>query len=309
MSLKELVTKYRGSIFERDVAFSNKFRLNEQVHSFTREYRNAPNPMTPEQITEIVEKDLDYLGAKAEYAEAVVSYKKTVKDLDDMLQKIKDTPYDIIDEDVKFRGRWWNTYYRGFEGVPCPTCKVTGTFKDGKCTKDDTDQYLDDKEKECAASNFTHGLPAPVPVSAPIGAGVGRIIKHELSRDVMPIIPLYVSREVYLSGYSGGYMGAHVLCPGCTGRGSYRDGKCIVCKIPQYPPGTTTEIVLKTRSDALDNESQVKCYKGILKTPCPSCGGIETFYLNKCVTCGFGQYQAVSIKMRICKLFNKLCNS
>ena len=295
MTLKDIVKTYRDKCVLRSIAFCNTMQLHAKVNQFALDYRMGPISMTEEQITAEVEKNPDYHDAKAKYAESMILYQKKIEEIDDIFQKIKNAPYDIVDEDLKFRGSRWNECYRGFTELVCPACNGMYNFKDGKCTEDGTDQYVDDIEKKCAADNFTHGIPAPVivPVVAPVRA------QHFIEDDIFPPC---IDRALYLSGFSSGYMGANVPCPGCLAKGSFNNGICFICKIRQYPRGSTNETVQRVR----DEEQRKKCYNGILNLPCPSCNHTGTFLDGYCYNCRFGQYASIPIGLRIRKFFAKL---
>lgn len=235
---------------------------------------------------------------------------------------IKEVPYDIVHEDIAFRGSDWKVSYRGFTGLPCPSCKIVGTFRDGKCTRDGTDQYVSEIEKDCASNNF---------VTLPKPSGI--------------------SPELIASGKYG-FMGtANLLCPKCRGMSSFHTKNCCnpMCRAPQYPEGTTDADVIKARNherstkcfrgildlpcpfcernesfiyemcygcrlpqyatDAdvkkgLDDVRRRKCYMEILDSPCPSCGQNESFTDGRCV-CGFGQHDRASMKMKLRRFFLK----
>jgi hypothetical protein len=216
--------------------------------------------MTEEEITKTVENDPEYQLAVEQHTEVKRLYDDIQRAIDDILTTIGVVSYNVINENVVFRGTDWASSYRGFTGLPCPSCKRQLTFRDGKCATDGTDQYVSEDEKRCAADGFVHGIAPPI------------------------------DPELRDSGYSMGYMGVNVKCPGCSSSGSYRDGQCFVCRTKQYPPGTTNADVLKMRNA----ERQKKCYNNVLDLPCPSCGGVETFIYTKCFVCRFGQYEIMT---------------
>lgn len=290
MSLIEYVELYRKAKKIEIDSYIASLDWSNRAAQIRIVFRYGQRPMTDEEFNLKLSQDHDYITCNDKCDKAKQTNLEAIQQREEILRAIQFHPYDIVDENIGFRDLDWKVSYRGFTGLPCPSCKHLGTFSDGKCKEDGTEQYIDSIEKECAAVNFTRGYvaPPPVPVSVPV------------TRSVY-VPPPGVSIALYQSGYSQGYMGAHLPCPGCRGTGSYRNGACFACKYPQYFPDATDKDVIEYRNIEL----ATKCYRGILNLPCPSCYNVGTFMHDTCYVCRFGQHQKMTIKMHIKHFFRK----
>lgn len=332
--LFDLVTAYREIDKMWRETFTAKFQLNERAGEFRIRYKYGPTKYSDAEIDAILESDQSYHKAVEDRNQSRDIHKQTDDLRTQTLIKLQDAPYDVFTENITFRGPHMATSYRGFTGIPCPSCKGINTFVDRKCQKDGTPQYISDIELASADENFEHGIyVASSNVELEYtdkNFGYDITIKDNLpalslgtetsySIFSRPILPLGVETgfrsftspsipdidpELYTSGYNQGYMGANVPCPNCQCLGSYRDGVCFACKALQYPPGTTTRDVQNVR-DELRRE---KCYRSILDALCPLCGRKESFMYRRCFDCGFEQYGTITAKVRAKKILRKFIN-
>jgi len=160
MALYELVRLYRKSVYE---CADNKVQQAQLDDCLNKIYTHArtsgivlpDEPVLGRPCSGILQI---YIETKKVYNDVKTSYEKLVAITKECFEQIQTEHYTIDREDTDFRGIYWESSYRGFSGVPCPSCGMLNTFKDGKCQRDGTEQYIDLCEISCARDSFAYGV-------------------------------------------------------------------------------------------------------------------------------------------------------